>query len=246
LSNIAEIIEKDPDLTARLLRFANSAYCGFSTRLSTVTEALGLIGVQQVQDLLTASSIIEHFQGAAEFVSMESFWEHSLACGIGARMLGLERRLPKADKFFVAGLLHDIGRLVLFQHSPQWTQRIFDVYKSEHILLHEAELKVLGYDHQAIAEALLRLWKYPPVLVLAVAYHHQPSLCTVSPMEAAVVHISDHLVNAMGMGSSGERYIPPLNASAWTTLGLKPSVIEPVIKGIDDQIEAAREMFLKR
>ncbi|NOS70862.1 MAG: HDOD domain-containing protein [Verrucomicrobia bacterium] len=246
LGSIAEIIEKDPDLTSRLLRFANSAYCGFSTRLSTVSEAIGLIGVQQVQDLLTASSVIEQFTDVAdEFVNMQSFWEHSLACGIGARLIAMEGRLPKPDRFFVAGLLHDIGRLVLFLQSPKIAQRVFELYRKEHILLREAEVKVMGFDHQGIAEALLRNWKYPPALVHAVGYHHCPQNSSVGQMEASVVHVSDHLVNAMQMGSSGERHVSPLNPQAWAVLNLKTAVLEPVMIGIDEQIEAAKEMFLK-
>lgn len=245
LSTVGETIEKDVDLTARLLRFANSAYCGFSTRMSTVTEAISLIGIQQVQDLLVASSVIERFVGvSSQHVSMESFWRHSLACGIGARLIALERRLPKPDRLFVAGLLHDLGRLVLFLQSPQYAQKVFELYRSERILLREAEARVLGYDHQNLGEALLKSWKYPPVLVLTVGYHHQPAGCEAARLEAAVVHIADHLVNAMRVGSSGERFIPPLNPQVLTTLGLTPAAIETVVNGIDEQFEAVQEMFL--
>lgn len=245
LGTIGDMIEKDVDLTARLLRFANSAYCGFSTKLNTVTEAISLIGIQQVQDLLMATSVIERFAGlSGEFVSMQSFWQHSLATGIGARLIALEKRLPKADRLFVAGLLHDIGRLVLFLQAPKFAQKVFELQQQERLLLHEAEMRVLGYDHQSIAEALLKNWKYPPALVLAVGYHHQPSLCEGAKMEAAVVHVADHIVNAMRVGSSGEKFVPPLNLEAWTLLGLGVAALEPVVTGIDEQFDAVQEMFL--
>lgn len=245
LSMIGDTIEKDIDLTARLLRFANSAYCGFSTKLSTVTEAISLIGIQQVQDLLNASSVIERFAGlSSEFVSVKSFWQHSLATGIGARLIAMEGRLPKPDRLFVAGLLHDIGRLVLFLQAQKHAQKIFELYSKERLLLREAEVRVLGYDHQNIAEALLKSWKYPPALVLAVGYHHQPAGCEAAKVEAAVVHLADHLVNAMHVGSSGEKFVPPLNPQAWATLGLKPEALEHVVTGIDEQFEAVQEMFL--
>lgn len=245
LGSIGEIIEKDIDLTARLLRFSNSAYCGFSTKLSTVTEAISLIGIQQVQDLLTASSVIERFSGvSSEFVSVQSFWQHSLATGISARLIAMEARLPKPDRLFVAGLLHDIGRLVLFLQTPRQAQRIFELYTKERMLLREAEARILGFDHQNIAEALLKNWKYPPSLVMAVGYHHSPSVSEAGKVEAAVIHLADHLVNAMRVGSSGERFVPPLNPQAWTTLGLKLDVIGHVVTGIDEQFEAVQEMFL--
>jgi HD-like signal output (HDOD) protein len=245
LGMIAEIIEKDIDLTARLLRFSNSAYCGFSTRLSTVSEAIGLIGIQQVQDLLTASSVIERFSGvSSEFVSLHSFWQHSLATGIGARFIGMERRLPKPDRLFVAGLLHDIGRLVLFLQASKQAQKIFETYTKERMLLREAEVRVLGFDHQNLAEALLKSWRYPQQLTLAVGNHHNPASCEAARVEAAVVHLSDHLVNAMRVGSSGERFVPPLNTQAWATLGMKPDTLDSIVRGIDEQFEAVQEMFL--
>jgi HD-like signal output (HDOD) protein len=245
LGMIADVIERDIDLTARLLRFSNSAYCGFSTRLSTVSEAIGLIGIQQVQDLLTASSVIERFSGvSSEHVSVQSFWQHSLAAGIGARAIGMERRLPKPDRLFVAGLLHDIGRLVMFLQMPGNMQKVFELYGKERILLREAEVRVLGYDHQNVAEALLKNWKYPPTLVQAVGHHHSPAACDAARVEAAVVHLADHLVNAMRMGGSGERFVPPLNPQAWETLGMTPASLDPIVRGIDEQFEAVAEMFL--
>ena len=245
LVTVGEAIEKDPDLTARLLRLANSPFYGFSSRLSTVAEAISLIGIQQVQDLILASSIVEQFTGISdEFVSMESFWKHSLACGIAERHLALDRRLPKADKLFVAGLLHDIGRLVLLAESPEAAQRVFEEYRQERQLLREAEKKVLGYDHQNIAEALMKHWKYPANLVQAVACHHQPQASVLSPKEAAVIHVSDHLVNAMQIGSSGEHFVPPLNMKAWEALELSTDDLSSMVEKIDEQLVAAQEVFL--
>ena len=245
LVTMGEAIEKEPDLTARLLRLANSSFYGFSNRLATVAEAVSLIGIQQVQDLILASSIVERFAGVGDdLVSMESFWRHSLACGLGARLIAMERRLPKADKYFVAGLLHDIGRMVLYSQAPAWAQQVFRAYGAERILLREAEMLVLGYDHQQIGEALLRHWKYPTNLVMAVGNHHRPAMSEGAREEAAVVHLSDHLVNAMRIGSSGERFVSPLNPKAWEVLHLAPEALSAIVTGIDDQIEAVQEVFL--
>jgi len=245
LVTIGEAIEKEPDLTAQLLRLANSSFYGFSSRLSTVTEAISLIGIQQVQDLILASSIISQFSGVEDdFVSMKSFWQHSLACGTCSRLLAIEKRLPKADKFFVAGLLHDMGRLVLYSRAPQQAKEVFELYRTEHLLLHEAEKRVLGFDHQQIAGAVMQQWKFPANLVQAVACHHQPESADTARQEASVVHLADHLVNAFQIGSSGERNVPPLSMRAWEILGLPTTALPTIMASMDAQLGAVQEVFL--
>lgn len=246
LNSIGDAIQKDPDLTARLLRLANSPFFGFANRLSTVAEAVSLLGIQQIQDMIVASSVLEQFKGVPDnLVNKDSFWRHSLAVGITARLLAMERRLPKPDKFFVAGLLHDVGRLVLMLQAPESAQAVFELYQREKILLRDAEKKILGFDHQQIAAELLQSWSYPAALVQAVAFHHTPD-SSVAKMEASVVHIADHLVNAMGIGSSGEQFVSSLDDKAWATLGLSSEILARLIEAVDEQILAVEEAFLKK
>lgn len=245
LSTIGEAIQKDPDLTARLLRLANSPFFGFANRLSTVAEAVSLLGIQQIQDMIVASSVLEQFQGVPDaLVNKDSFWRHSLAVGITARLLAMERRLPKPDKFFVAGLLHDVGRLVLLSQAAEWAGAVFELYQREKMLLRDAEKKILGYDHQEIAAELLQSWSYPAALVQAVAFHHAPGN-SVNKLDAATIHIADHLVNAMGIGSSGEQFVAPLDEKAWGLLGLATDQIERIVEAVDEQLLAVEEAFLK-
>jgi HD-like signal output (HDOD) protein len=179
-------------------------------------------------------------------MDMERFWRHSLACGIGTRLLAIAKRVPKPDKLFVAGLLHDVGRLVLFSQGGRKAQEIFELRSgAERMLLREAEMKVLGFDHAQIGEALLRAWRYPNNLINAVGYHHHPSAAGVFRTEAAFVHVADHLVNAMQLGSSGEKLVPPLQAKAWELLNVNEDILESIIHSIDDQIEAVQEVFLR-
>lgn len=245
LLDVGDVIEKDPDLTARLLKLGNSPFYGFPSRLETVAEAVSLIGVQQVQDLLVASNVLEAFAGVSpEFVNMESFWRHSLACGIGARLLAVARRTPKPDKFFVAGLLHDVGRLVLYCQASECAQDVVQACQEDKTLLREAETKVLGFDHAGIGEALLRSWQYPSNLTSAVGCHHAPMMAGPFRVDASLVHVADHLVNAMQVGSSGEHCASLLQTTAWDLLNLPTSIIEEVIRSIDDQLVSVQEVFL--
>jgi HD-like signal output (HDOD) protein len=247
LATIGKAIEADLDLTSRLLKLANSPFYGYTSRLTSVAEAISLIGIRQVEDLLVASSIFERFAGIAEeYVTMESFWRHSLGCGIAARLVALELKLPKPDKFFVAGLLHDVGRLVLLKQGGEWAHRVFTLCNTKRVLLHEAEMQVLGFDHQQIGGALLRRWRYPAALIAAVSSHHHPTMTDVGRQEAAVVHFCDHLVNAMRVGCSGERHAPPLNKKAWDSLNLPLESLSTIVSAIDQQIEEVVAAFLTR
>lgn len=247
LSSVAAAIEKDPDFTARLLRLANSGFYGFPHRVSTVTEALSLIGILQVHGLVVSTSIVERFAGVgADIVNMGLFWRHSLACGIAARDLALMLKMRDPDKYFVAGLLHDVGRLALLSCAPKLTQMILDRTQRSGEPLLVAEKEILGYDHADIGGVLMKHWGFPPRLVDAVADHHRPLGSLRSKENAAVVHFADHLVHAMKLGTSGEVRIPRLVPGAWELLNLGLESIEVLVHGIDSQIEAVEGAFFLR
>jgi HD-like signal output (HDOD) protein len=246
LGNLGEVIEKDLDLSARLLRLGNSAFFGFANRLETVSEAISLIGIQQVMDLLTACNVIEAFEGISpDHLNMESFWKHSLACGVGARSVAIARQLPGAEKFFVAGLLHDLGRLALLTRVPKKATEVMARYQSQRMLMRDAEREVLGFDHAQVGEELLRSWHYPANLVHAVAYHHTPMAAGFFQLESSVVHLADYLVHAMEIGSSGEKFVPPLCNLAWQRVGLTASILESVMESIDEQTAAVCDSFMR-
>lgn len=245
LADVGCVIEKDPDLTARLLKLGNSSFFGFPSRMETVSETISLIGIQQVQDLISVSVVVEIFEGVSEdLVNMGSFWKHSMACGLAARQIALARRVPKPEKFFVAGLLHDIGRLVLFSRTPEDAQEVFRIYLSETILLREAEQQFLGFDHTEIGEGLLKAWNYPVNLINAVRFHHHPMSAGPFQLEASIVHVADHIVNALQLGCSGERWIPPLQTKAWERLNLSVEILESVVETVDSQIVEVERAFL--
>lgn len=245
LTDVGNVIEKDPDLTARLLKLGNSSFFGFPSRMETVSETISLIGIQQVQDLISVSIVVEIFEGVEEsLVSMGSFWKHSLACGLAARQLALARRVPKPEKFFVAGLLHDIGRMVLYSRAPDAAREVFAAYLSENVLLRDAEAKVLGYDHTQIGEALLKIWNYPANLCNTVRFHHHPMSAGPYQLEASLVHVADHVVNSMQAGTSGERWIPPLQGKAWERLNLGVDVLESIFETVDSQLIEVERAFL--
>jgi HD-like signal output (HDOD) protein len=198
----------------------------------------------QLRDLALATTVVNQFKGVSKkLINMEKFWLHSVATGLGARIIAVYRREPNADRFYLMGMLHDLGRLVLLLNIPDQMQEVLNCYEKEG-LLYQAENKVIGADHAGVAGMLLDMWKLPDMLQEAIAYHHTPSQAEHYPTAASIVHVADIIAHAMELGSCGERYVPPLNAKAWEMLDLPTNLISSIVEQVDRQASEAVEMFL--
>jgi putative nucleotidyltransferase with HDIG domain len=238
--DIGAVIGEDPGLTARLLRLVNSAMYGFPSRIETVSHAISIVGTAQLQDLALATSVIRLFAQVPEsLVSMESFWRHSVACGVTARAIAARRREPNVERYFVAGLLHDIGRPIMFMQVPQEARQAVLRSRETGEPLFRVEHALLGFDHAHVGYALLDLWKLPPSLREPVANHHFPDRSQRFPVETAIVHVADLVANALGLGSSGEPGVPPLDLRAWDAVGLPPGTIGDILEEAERHYEAA-------
>lgn len=246
MADIAKIIRDDPGLTVRLLRLVNSAFYGFPSRIETITQALVIIGTNQLRDLALATSITHLFEGIPEdLISMDSFWRHSIACGVGAKTLATYRNETNVERFLIAGMLHDIGRLILYKREGELAQELLLQSRSEQDLLFRIEQERLGFDHAVLGSRLLQLWNLPVSLVEAVAFHHTPQKALPYPIEATLVHLADILVNALKWGSSGESYVPPIDEKAWERAGLSISILSSLIDSMDQQMDEIVYSLLK-
>ncbi len=245
LAAIGDILAEDSGLSARLLRIANSAMFNFPGRIETVTRAITVVGTKQLRDLVLATSVISLFKDIApELVDMESFWRHSIGAGIAARAIATYRRESNIERHYVMGLLHDIGRLLIFIARPAEASASLRRCRDGGMLLYQAEREVLGFDHSSVGDELMRLWRLPESLREPVALHHMPARGGRFAEEAATVHVADVLANALGLGSSGEHSVPPLDLGAWGRLGLPASAIAVLVRQVEKQYEDAVEIFL--
>ncbi|HLP18077.1 MAG TPA: HDOD domain-containing protein [Bacteroidota bacterium] len=240
VNEISKIISEDPGLTARLLRVVNSAFYNFPTKIDTISRAVTIVGTQQLRDLALATSVIRLFKGIPrELVNMESFWRHSIACGAAARTFAAYRRESNIERFFVAGILHDLGRLVIFGKIPDQAREALAMAEEKNISLLQAERTVLGFDHALVGRALLQQWKLPNNLVDVVSYHHLPTNSVAFPNETAIIHIADIFAHTLGLGASGERSVPAFSIEAWDLMGMQTSIIPSVIKEVERQYDEA-------
>jgi putative nucleotidyltransferase with HDIG domain len=246
-TDIAKALCTDQGLSARLLRIANSAFYGFPQRVESVDQAIRVIGTRQLHDLVLATVVLTQFRGVdAKLVTMKSFWQHSFACGIAARSLATLRRESNVEHFFVAGLLHDIGSLVLYQEFPQRAAVALEMHQREKTALDEVERSVIGCDHGKVGAALMTLWKLPESYREVAANHHNPAGCRSPSVGTAVVHIADLLVAALALGSNGEVGLPRFCGEAWDVVALPPSDLGRVAEDVLSLLEETLRLFTEK
>ncbi len=229
--DLARIITDDQVLTARLLKLVNSSFYGFPQRISTVTGAIVLLGFDAIRNLLLTTSVFDLFvnRNRKKQQNQARFWDHSLGCAVGAKVIGNYLRHDKIEELFVSGLLHDIGKIVEMMFLPDEFSRVVEAVSGENILMITAENKVLGYNHAEIGKLLAQKWNLPAKLVQMIAHHHQPENAGSFALEAAVVHLADIFCRALNLGYGGDNKIPPLDSSAWERLKIGTGAIDGIM-----------------
>jgi HD-like signal output (HDOD) protein len=243
--DLARTILEDQALTARLLRLVNSPFYGFPRRIATVTEAVTILGFHPVRNLLLTASIVELMisEEMPEF-SPTRLWEHAIGVAVAAGLLARYTQHDDREEVFVAGLLHDVGKVVLFRFATKEFLTVLETARNEDIAVRAAEQRVLGFTHDQVGRLLTERWKLPVRLSEAIGCHHRPELAQIAKREAAIVHMADILARALGLGSGGDDAVPPLEQEAWRRLGLPAHVLDGLLAELDEQYVQARAILL--
>lgn len=238
--DVAELTRRiacDQALAARLLRVANSSFYGLQTRVSTINEALVVLGFRAVRSMVVAMGLggvfrVEHCPG----FEVQAHIRHGVGVGLAARALALEtRRNPEIA--FTGGILHDIGKLVLAScFAAQYQQAL--VYRDRHDCpLVVAERDVLGLDHAEVGGLLADAWRFPPALRAALAEHHSPAAST-ADSPADLIHVADAIAHGLGLGKSAGELVMAVDQTAWQRLGADHEkiarVLPQVLAGMDE------------
>jgi putative nucleotidyltransferase with HDIG domain len=241
ISVLAKKVSHDQALTAKTLRLANSSTYGLQVKVTTIQQAISFLGFQTTRDLITAAAITGCFaQGACKGFDDKAFWRHSIATAVCARVLARRMRFNQ-DYAFTAGLLHDIGRLVLVTIDPQAYARVLARAAAEDIELLEAERAELGVDHVAAGIVLAEHWKFSDTIRLALAHHHDPELAGAGFL-ATIVHVANAIVHALDMVGDANEAVPPVSPVAWKAMGLSEEAYVHVFRETEvqfDEIAAA-------
>jgi putative nucleotidyltransferase with HDIG domain len=246
--DVVTVLKYDDVLTAKLLRACNSPYFGFDEQVSSVEQAVMILGHQQILHMVLSlafgGAMSTRLPGYA--IEAKELWFHSLSTAVAAEHLArsglpMEVEPPVA---FTAGLLHDIGKLALHQVLDTGTQTaIRDCIIQQRLPRNVAEREILGTDHCEVGARLLETWRLPVEIVEAVAHHHSP-VGTPQPKLSAVIHVSNCLVHLIGSTLGWECYAVIADAGANEALGITPEKLECLMISVHDSAQQV-EHFMK-
>nr|WP_315213722.1 HDOD domain-containing protein [uncultured Duganella sp.] len=243
ISVLARKVSHDQALTAKTLRLANSSLYGLQVKVTTIQQAITYLGFQTTRNLITAAAITGCFaEGHCPGFDHKAFWRHSIATAACAKVLARQMRFNQ-DYAFTAGLLHDIGRLVLVSCFPN-QYAITLAYREEHdCYLLEAERKVLGVDHVDAGMALAEHWNFSDTMRLAIGGHHDPEAPGAGFL-AAIIHVADAIVHALDLAQVRDDLVPPVSTVAWTALGLDEEIYLQLFRETELQYEEISMVLL--
>lgn len=231
---LARDIALDQTLTARTLQLANSSFYGMARQVTTIREAIALLGLRTVRNLANTIALIGTFSGSAhQAIDVRPFWRHAIAVAICARELA-KRLYVNPDQAYTAGLVHDIGRLVLATQFSQPYEATMVYRAQQECSLSEAEEAVLGLDHAAVGHALTQHWKFPAALQQAVALHHAPVMQDGHALPL-VVRAADAIAHALDLSLYLDDLVPPLPPGLWQQLGLDDEALLSVFENTEKQ-----------
>jgi putative nucleotidyltransferase with HDIG domain len=226
---VAERIERDPALTLRTLRAANTAFYGAPGRVATLRTAIGVLGLRTVAALLTTAAVSAQFTdlGRCPDFHFKEFWRNALTAALVARGLAQRAGLD-GEVAFTAGLLHDIGALVLATQFPAENGIALRFAREHDLPVLHVERAVLGVDHCVAGATLARHWRLPEPFALAVALHHEPPPHpTEKPTLAELVNVADALAHGIQAQSGPRDVVPPVAVATWERVGvLAPDCLE--------------------
>ncbi|MEW6701936.1 MAG: HDOD domain-containing protein [Bacteroidota bacterium] len=201
-ADLCKVISQDQGIVAKILAVANSPLYGLPRRVSTIEFAVVIIGFEHIKNILVALSLVEAFKTRNTLNwDQNGYWIHSLLTATAAKRIADDLRYPKSGEVFTAGLLHDLGIVVLQRYMHNEFKKVIKLVDEEEIRHYNAEEFVLGFTHQDIGEFLLEKWNFPPYISEAVLFHHTPSLAEKGRVLASLIHLADYMTQRLSVGA---------------------------------------------
>lgn len=228
--DLSNVVAADAALTVRLLHVVNSVYFGLMSRVDTVSRAVSVLGMQQVHDIVLATSVSSMFKGMSPAsMNMTRYWSNSVMRALIARTGAEMVRAGDLERFFVAGLLADLGHLVMYQIEPALAEQAQLKSEADSLPLHEVERELMGCDYAQVGAAMVEKWNLPERLSCAIAGQIDPAGAEETfQRDAAFLNLARVMTDAMDHKLDSEEIVPLLGESVWTLTGLKPANVATI------------------
>jgi putative nucleotidyltransferase with HDIG domain len=242
-ADIAHAIGRDTALTARLLKIVNSPFYRFPSKIDTLSMAVTVLGTRQLRDLVIAAAIIKRFQSKIDpAFNLEVFWCHSITTAIASRVIALKLMLANSERFFVAGLLHDIGKMVMYLTLPNESIQLYKELNKANCDVENIEHNIFGFTHDDVGVALMTAWHFPESLIEPVRAHVSLAAPEQYLKDAALLHLANNIANNMQAPISRDDDTV-LNPKAIELLQLLPAMIETIYEETYQHLDALLEIF---
>ena len=245
-NEIVDIISVDQALTMKVLKIVNSAYYGFRQRISTLERAVVILGFNNVKNLALSASIFDTLGGEGDGIfNRNKFWEHSIGCGVTTKALARKlRHDPRTlEEAFTAGLLHDIGKVVLDKYVHEEFDEVVKTAIKKDMLIVDAEREVLGADHTDMGHWLAVKWGLPNSLKEVISFHHSPESAKEARELTGLIHFADILTRRKKIGSGGDNKVPSLNPAVFDMLKLTQGDVVEIMDLINKEMDNASVFF---
>lgn len=239
-AEITKAIRYDIGLSARVLQVVNSAFYGFQREISNLQHAVSLIGFAGIAKLVLATSVADVFTNIpAKTINMKSFWRHSVFCASIAKQIAQTNKIIQHEDLFIAALLHDIGKLVIYQQSPDLGREILELSENDRVVNLSVEYEVLGFTHTQIGSELLKSWNLPEMMQHTTRFHHHPIYNDKYSQAIAIVHLADAIANMIApaeeIGAPLDEYSPLLTQQALAVTATTEETIKLAVDYSYDQ-----------
>ena len=244
LSDLEKYISQDQAITANVLKMCNSAQDGFPGRISSVKRAAALLETKTLKKIVMSASLCNLYKDEIGAYSVEKgeMLNHSLCCGMVAELICQEKKIKNPDTVFTAGLLHDIGKVILDQYDFEKFNLIMDRVFNDSATFLDAENEILGYNHAQIGGIIAREWNLPEVLIEAISFHHRPQEAKENPEVVSVVHIADNICSMIGYGCGADA-TNHIHQFAISSINLRNDDVDMIIEKLPEIAKQAEDIL---
>jgi HD-like signal output (HDOD) protein len=237
--DIYRIVSTDPALSATMLKLVNSAFYGMSRSVTSLEQAIRILGFVTVRNIALAAFVFDAFVVGKGQFDYRAFWMHSIGSAVAAKVLAQRARIKECGEYFVHGLLHDLGMIVMMQYLAEQMTRIVDLIR-EGKTLKKAEMKVMGCTHKEIGAALAEMWDFPPALVATMLRHCLEDLEDEYAREVAITSCASTIAVALEIGETVSPQVIPIGQAVWQAAMIEPADLGAIMDEVLSEMDNSR------